>query len=198
MNGKSEIGDGKQRLLDAAQQLFHERGYRAVTMQDIAREMGIRQASLYYHVPQGKEQLFVEVTQRSFEQHRQGLQSALDQAGSSLESRLLAAAHWFTSQPAMNLLGMMHADMPALSDANHQQLNRLAAESLFHPLTQTFAAAIQRGEIRPMQPDLLAGAFLALMDGIAYSSNHQPGTPPRGVMAEGIISILLDGLRLRN
>lgn len=198
MNGRSEISDGKQRLLDTAQQLFHERGYRAVTMQDIAQAMGMRQASLYYHVPQGKEQLFVEVAQRIFAQHCQALQSALGQAGADLESRLRAAAHWFNSQPAMNLLGMMHADVPALSNANHQQLNRLAAESLFEPLTQTFAAAIQQGEIRPMQPDLLAGAFLALMDGIAYSSDHQPNTPPRGVMAEAIISTLLDGLRPRN
>lgn len=197
MNQQVDIRAGKQRLLDTAQQLFHERGYRAVTMQDIAREMGIRQASLYYHVPEGKEQLFVEVIGRTFAQHRQGLQAAIDQAGPGLEAALRAAAHWFVSQPAMNLLGMMHADMPALSQANHRQLNQWAAAALFDPLAAVFEVAVRRGEIRSAQPDLLAGMFLALMDGIAYSSDHQPGTPPRAAMAEAVISILLDGLRPR-
>jgi hypothetical protein len=87
--------------------------------------------------------------------------------------------------------------MPALSEDNHRRLNTLAAQSLFQPLTAVFTAAVARGEIRPMQPDLMAGAFLALMDGISYSSEHQPGTPPRAIMAEGIISMLLDGLRPR-
>lgn len=197
MNDSNAISDSRQRLLDTAQALFHERGYRAVTMQDIANELGIRQASLYYHVPQGKEQLFVEVATRGFEQHRLGLQAALDQAAPTLEAHLLAAAQWFSSQPSMNLLGMMHADMPALSDENHRQLNQLAARCLFEPVSAAFEAAVDREEIRPMQPDLMAGAFLALMDGIAYSSDHQPDTPPRQVMAEAIISVLLDGLRPR-
>ena len=197
MTENSAISDSRQRLLDTAQALFHERGYRAVTMQDIAHELGIRQASLYYHVPRGKEQLFVEVATRGFEQHRLGLQAALDQADLALEAQLRAAAHWFSSQPSMNLLGMMHADMPALGDENHLHLNHLAAQCVFQPLAGVFEAAVDRGEIRPMQPDLLAGAFLALMDGIAYSSEHQPGTPPRQIMAEAIISMLLDGLRPR-
>jgi AcrR family transcriptional regulator len=198
MNDFTAQSESRQRLLDAAQALFHERGYRAVTMQDIARELGIRQASLYYHMPEGKEQLFVEVASRSFEQHRQGLETALAQAPAELEAQLHAAASWFAAQPAMNLLGMMHADMPALSEGNHQRLNRLAAYCLFEPIAAVFAEAIARGEIRPVQPDLLAGSFLALMDGVSYSSQHQPGTPPRHIMANAIISLMLDGLRPRN
>lgn len=198
MNDFSAISDSHHRLLDTAQALFHERGYRAVTMQDIARELGVRQASLYYHVPDGKEQLFVEVIRRSFEQQRLGLEAALLRAGSDLESQLRAAGAWFANQPPMNLLGMMHADMPALSAENHNKLNRLAAYCLFEPLAAVFAEAIARDEIRPLAPDLLAGSFLALMDGVSYSSEHQPGTPPRAIMVEGIISLLLDGLRPRH
>lgn len=198
MTDLSATSDSRQRLLDTAQALFHERGYRAVTMQDIARTLGMRQASLYYHVPDGKEQLFVEVARRSFEQHRVGLQAALDSAGHDLESQLRAAAAWFSTRPSMNLLGMMHADMPALSAANHRTLNGLAAYCLFEPIAAVFAEAIARGEIRAMAPDLLAGSFLALMDGVSYSSEHQPGTPPRHVMAEAIISLILDGLRPRD
>lgn len=197
-NSSSAPTDSRQRLLDTAQALFHERGYRGVTMQDIARQLGIRQASLYYHVPDGKEQLFVEMAMRNFEQHRIGLQAALDRADDNLEAQLRAAAGWFTAQPPMNLLGMMHADMPALCPENHRRLTLFAAHCFFEPIAAVFAEAMARGEIRLMQPDLLAGSFLALMDGVSYSAQHQPGTSPRRVMAEATISLILDGLRPRD
>lgn len=197
-NGTHEaVSHARQRLLDTAQGLFHQRGYRAVTMQDIAAELGVRQASLYYHVPEGKEQLFVEVAERSFEQLGQGLQQALAEAGPDIAAQLEAAARWFSAQPPMSLLGMMHADMPALSWTNQRRLERVAYACLFEPMASTFRAAGERGQIRAMQPDLLAGSFLALMDGVAYSSQHQPGTPPRQVMAEAMVSLLMDGLRPR-
>ncbi len=198
MNDLTAISNSRQKLLDTAQALFHERGYRAVTMQDIAHDLGMRQASLYYHVPDGKEQLFVEVTKRNFEQHRIGLHTALEQAGNDLECQLGAAAGWFAAQPSMNLLSMMHAEMPALSEENHRRLSRLAAYCFFEPIAALFAEAMARGEIRLMQPDLLAGSFLALMDGVSYSADHQPGTPPRHIMAEAIVSLMLDGLRPRS
>lgn len=195
MNNYVNLSDSRQRLLDTAQALFHERGYRAVTMQDIARELGVRQASLYYHVPDGKEQLFVEATKHTFELHRHGLASAIERAGDGVEARLRAAAGWFAQQPPMSLLGMMHADMPALSEDNHRRLNQFAAYCFFEPIAAIFAEAMARGEIRLMQPDLLAGSFLALMDGVSYSAQHQPGTPPRHIMSNAIVSLMLDGLR---
>lgn len=192
------ISDSRRRLLDTAQELFHQRGYKAVTMQDIARELGIRQASLYYHVPDGKEQLFVEVAARSFEQHRRGLHSAMSVAGPTLEDQLRAAAGWFASQPPISLLGMMHADMPALSQENTGRLEALAYRCLFDPIAAAFRAAVSRGEIRPLPADLLAGSFLALLDGISYASVRQAGAPPREAMADTVVSMVLDGLRPRD
>lgn len=51
----------RENLLDTAEQLFTSRGYTAVTLKDIAKALGIKQASLYYHFPLGKEDLYVEV-----------------------------------------------------------------------------------------------------------------------------------------
>lgn len=190
-------GSSRDRVLDTAQQLFHERGYQSVTMKDIARELGMRQASLYYHVPDGKEQLFVEVAARTFDLHRQGLETALAASAPDLEAQLLAAAAWFASQPPMYLLSMMHIDMPALSRFNTEELSAVAYRSLFHPLNAAFQAAIDGGQIRNVQPELLSGAFLALIDGLAYTSENQPTAPPRDIMAKELISVLLDGLHPR-
>ncbi|MBZ0309485.1 MAG: TetR/AcrR family transcriptional regulator, partial [Anaerolineae bacterium] len=52
-----------------AEHLFAERGYTAVTLRDIAEAVGLRHASLYHHVPGGKEALFIEVTERTMKRH---------------------------------------------------------------------------------------------------------------------------------
>jgi AcrR family transcriptional regulator len=89
-------------VLQIAERLFSERGYAAVTLRDIADELGIRQASLYYHAPDGKEELFVRVTEHSLERHRRGLEKVIVEADSNLREQLQAAARWLLSQPSID------------------------------------------------------------------------------------------------
>jgi AcrR family transcriptional regulator len=191
-----EVKDSTQRILDVAEALFMDRGYSAITLRDIADELGIKQASLYYHFPEGKEQIFVAMAQRLFERHREGLESALLHAGADLRAQLGAVAHWFSSQPPVKILGMFHSDIPALSHDHTQLLEWTARDSMYMPLRKAFVAAQERGEIRPTHPDLLAGSFLWLMDGLSYGQTKL-GAPAREVMANDLISVLMDGLRPR-
>jgi AcrR family transcriptional regulator len=190
-----EISDSRQRVLDAAEQLFVEHGYKAITLRDIADELGIKQASLYYHFPGGKEQLFMAMAERLFQRHREGLTAAL--AGNrDLQGQLRGAAHWFGSQRPMNMLGMFHADIPALGPEQQGALYAVALESIYYPLRSAFVAAQERGEIRLMHPDMLAGSFLWLMDGLNYGQTRF-GAPPRERMVDELVALLLDGLRPR-
>src|SRR3546814_19117945 len=43
------MSDMRSQLLDTAARLFAERGYKAVSMRDIAKLVGVTQATLYYH-----------------------------------------------------------------------------------------------------------------------------------------------------
>ena len=191
-----EVKDSTQRILDAAEALFMDRGYSAITLRDIADELGIKQASLYYHFPAGKEQIFVAMADRLFERHREGLEQALAGAPQDLADQLRAVAHWFSSQPPVKILGMLHADIPALSRDHVDHLEAIAREAMYLPLRRAFVAAQERGEIRRTHPDLLAGSFLWLMDGLSYGQTRL-GAPPRAVMADDLISVLMDGLRPR-
>ena len=192
-----EVKDSTQRILDVAEALFMDRGYSAITLRDIADELGIKQASLYYHFPAGKEQIFVAMAERLFERHREGLQTALHDADLNLNSQLHAVAHWFSSQPPIKILGMFHADIPALSRDHVRRLEEMARDAMYMPLRKAFVAAQERGEIRPTHPDLLAGSFLWLMDGLSYGETRF-GAPSRAVMADDLISVLMDGLRPRS
>ena len=90
----------------------------------------------------------------------------------------------------------LHADIPALNRGPLLDLGPLARRGWSLPLRRAFTAAQGRSEIRACHPDLLAGSFLWLMDGLSYGQTRL-GAPPRSVMADDLISILLDGLRPR-
>ncbi len=189
-----KTSDAKERVLDAAEMQFHLHGYKAVTMQEIADALGMRQASLYYHVPQGKEQLFVQVVERRLARHQQGLCQAILAAPVDLRDQLAAALNWFSSQPPVNFLVMMQSDMPLLSVENQAYLTQLAYRATFGPIRQLFVDAQSRGEIRVTDVDTLAGFMLAIIDGMSYIHGHQPGAPPTAQMIDTILSILLEGL----
>ncbi len=165
-------------------------------MRDIAEELGIKQASLYYHFPEGKEQLFIAMAERLFHRHREGLSEALMAAGPLLRDQLHAAAAWLGSQRPVRFMGMMHADLAALSPDHKEHLDQVAYAAMFVPLRERFCAAQACGAIRPMHPDMLAGWFLWLMESLSYGESRM-GAPPRDVMSNDLISMMLDGLRPR-
>ncbi|MCB0152930.1 MAG: helix-turn-helix transcriptional regulator, partial [Caldilineaceae bacterium] len=57
-----ETVDSRAAILAAAQRLFVERGYRGISMREIAEAVGMTKAALYYHF-RDKEQLFVALLQ---------------------------------------------------------------------------------------------------------------------------------------
>jgi TetR/AcrR family transcriptional regulator, cholesterol catabolism regulator len=185
--------NARERVLSVAEMLFRQRGYNVVTMRDIAEEVGIRQASLYYHFP-SKEQLFITVIEQVFERHHHGLHQAIGTAGSDLRAQLHAASGWFISQPPIHFLSLMHTDMPTLSEAEIQRLSLIAQKSIFDPIVQAFIVAQEQGHIREVKPNLLAGFFLSIIDGINYAS-ALPEASSREVMVSEMVSVLLDGLQ---
>ena len=58
--------DTRDRVLQVAQALFAERGYRGTSLRDIAKRIGIKAPSLLHHFP-SKQQLYIAVLDRMFE-----------------------------------------------------------------------------------------------------------------------------------
>lgn len=189
-----DLHNPRQRVLDAAEALFMQRGYNAIALRDIADALGIKQASLYYHFPGGKEELYVAVAERVFANHYAGVAEALK--GETLEEQLHAVAEWFAGQRQICLLGMIHADLPALQPQHTQSVQMAAMMGIFRPLSEAFGAAMARGEIVQHNPHLLAGAFLSLLDGLMIAQ-LMGNAPDRSAVAGQLISVLLDGVRPR-
>ncbi|HEU5012930.1 MAG TPA: TetR/AcrR family transcriptional regulator [Roseiflexaceae bacterium] len=186
--------DARERVLNAAERLFLARGYAGVSMRDIAEDLGVRQATLYYHVPQGKDQLFLDVLDRNLARHRAGLEAAIRTAGPSLRDQLHAIVHWLVSQPPVDLLRLLRLDRAALPPDDGQRLLDSAHQSLILPIAQVFRGAQERGEIRGVNAMMLAGSLLAMLDWLSFPIEAQYTTPPPRVMADELVDTLLDGL----
>ena len=188
--------EARERVLQQAEQLFGERGYAAVTLRDIAAGLGIRQASLYHHVPGGKEALYIEVTERNMRRHHQGLALALAQA-EGMRAQLRAAARWLLSQPPMNLSRMIRSDLPAIAQAHADRLLAISYETLFAPLEGALSRAVERGDVRAHNPILLAATFISLIEGLWDAYGGRTDERQRDKLAGELIDVLLDGLHPR-
>jgi AcrR family transcriptional regulator len=56
----------KEKILESAKKLFSDYGYSSVSMSEIAKEVKITKAALYYHF-KSKKEIYLEVIQESFE-----------------------------------------------------------------------------------------------------------------------------------
>ena len=191
----NETSESREQLLRVAEGLFSERGYTAVTLKDIAERLGVRQAALYYHVPQGKEQLFMEVMRRNFQRHRAGMEQAVGSAAPNLAAQLTAIALWLVGQPPLGLARLARSDLPALSPEHARELTELGQESLIAPLERVLAAAYARGETRLLDGSMTAAVFLSMVDTV-HEMYHAKAVS-REVLARDVVEMLAQGLLRR-
>jgi AcrR family transcriptional regulator len=195
-----EISDAKARVLEAAETLFHTRGYKAITLRDIANQVGLNHASLYHHVPGGKEALYVEVMERTFRKHQSHLEEAIREAGKDLRAQLQAASRWMLSQPPIDFTRMMLSDMTAISKSASKRLSMSAYVAFMSPFEKAFLTAYQAGQIGMISDArILAGSMLAIIQSV-HSVPLEPHhtSVSKQSMVDEMVDVLLDGLRRRN
>ena len=187
--------DAHQEVLAAAERLFAARGYLGVTLRDIADALGMRQASLYYHAPEGKEQLFEEAFLLRLRAFDQRFAEVLATVPVSLPGQLEAIATWLLGQPPLDVLRLYRSDLPALHPERAERLGQRAHDTFLAPLERLFDAAVTRGEVRRMNAKLLATSYLSTIE--AIHDLHRLTGQPQAALATEAISVLLEGLQPR-
>ena len=84
--GRAAAGVGRERVLEAALELFARQGIRATSLQAIADHLGITKAAIYHHFP-AKDQMVVEVLRAGLRQLDDAVADAMatDDAGSRVD-----------------------------------------------------------------------------------------------------------------
>ena len=80
MTRGEEKKDTSTKILSAAEELFAEMGFDAVSMRDIAQMAGVNKALVFYHHT-SKEELFEKVLERYYQSQRDALSKAADIEG---------------------------------------------------------------------------------------------------------------------
>ena len=180
----------RDRIIRIAERLFFSRGFSSVSLHEICANVKIKSASLYYHFPGGKEDLYLEVVRVRTAEFRKALES-IALSNKDLRSILLAFGHWYITQPPMNMILIAEVDMPFLTPRGRELLESYVAEALFEPLGQLFMNCAH--EIRvDAKPQLLVSTFNVLLFSINASAK-MGGDAPK-VLVDFMVTIFMNGV----
>ncbi len=185
----------RDQILDAAAQIFRQKGYHAASMQDIAAAVNLQKASLYHHVSSKQEILL----------------ALLDQALELLFERISEVSNQSLA-PDEKLRRMMRAYLKAMTDhfdlATVLLLEHRSLEPKLHarhiPNRDRFEAlwrdvineGLDAGAFQCSDPALTARGLLGVMNWTItwYRPN---GALTIEQIADQFASLFLDGLRRR-
>lgn len=121
----------RDRILDIAQRLIQSRGYNGFSFNDLAKELGIRTASIHYHFPT-KTDLGVALLRRYRERFRQELAWISSNGENSVSSLARFAALFestFKTDSQLCLCGMLGAEVASLPKQLAAEVERFFGET---------------------------------------------------------------------
>ena len=185
--------DSRDQILASAQRLFMEQGFRGISMRQIAEQVGLTKAALYYHF-RDKEDLFVAIVERYLNRTAELLDMASAE-GHDSRSRLSAIVHAILTQPVEEraILRLASQELSNISPAARSQFLVLYHEKFIGRLTALIDDGMADGELRAMDPRLATWTLLGMM----YPYFHP--SPSTGFFMDNdqidaLVSIYFDGL----
>jgi AcrR family transcriptional regulator len=189
-----EVGDGNARaaILSAAQSLFQRRGYAAVSVSDIANEIGITKAAVLYYFPT-KADLYAAVMRGVLMGIQFGIRAMTTAPGPVSEKLGRLATYAMVSlESNADLDAMMRDADEHLDPAQREELNQAHA-AIIAALAELMNDGMATGELAPGNPHLVALAFWHLLSGFAGRSGADLGDQDRGEIAATLVDLFLNG-----
>lgn len=183
--------DRKTEIMQVASRLFRERGYSAVTMRDLATEIGIKAASLYNHIS-SKQQILSEIIFVIAEEFTDGIEGiAAMNADASTKLKAVVAQHiTLTSE---NPFGMaaLNNDWMHLEDKLEYYLQlRNQYEKRFREIV---LAGQQSGELKGVSHEILLFSILSTLRNL-YLWIPKKDDLKKDKLIEDLSEILLQGV----
>jgi TetR/AcrR family transcriptional repressor of lmrAB and yxaGH operons len=156
-------GDGdstRNRILETAGRLFSEKGYQGTGLQDIVNSGKIPKGSLYFHFPDGKEQIALEAMQTAADLYRERIDKAVASAELGKNNSIHAA---FTALRSylVNSEFKMGCPVASLAQADAPLAIREQAARIYQSWEQDIQSFVAPMKLEKGQ----ATAILAVMEG---------------------------------
>lgn len=133
------FGDKRERLLRAAARCFNEKGYSGTSLKDVAVQLGLTDAAIYYYID-GKRQLVYECYMRAADIGQRTLAEAIAEGGNGFDTarrylELHVAAHCGDEGP----IAIM-SEIPSLEPGHREEILRRSRQH-----SRDFEAVLRRG-----------------------------------------------------
>ncbi|HEY3991297.1 MAG TPA: TetR family transcriptional regulator, partial [Ktedonobacteraceae bacterium] len=168
---KEEAAVTRARLLEAALESFHAKGYAATTLDDIARQAGITRGAIQWHFG-SKAELYNTLVSENYEHAAEAFKEMYEAKGTPYQKLRLILVKWlgYAEEDAkfrsMLELVMLKTEVsPELAGGMQKKIQGNQASIAF--FADLIRLGIESGEIRPeVHPEVAAFAALGLINGV--------------------------------
>lgn len=163
----------KERILQAALDIFADRGYEGARMEKIASRVGINKASLYFYF-KSKEDIFRELFDTILCRYQLFIREVIKASkGLGCRQRLMVIYQKYLeynlNNPEMAFWNRIYYSAP---DIMRDEIIRATSDSktaFISDLTEVMVEGIQKRELKPMEPHNMATTFYYLITCIDLS-----------------------------
>jgi AcrR family transcriptional regulator len=184
----------RQAVLQAAAQLFNERGFHATSLDDIAARLNVSKPTLYYYV-KNKDEILLQCVSQGLEMTLEGIEASRVAGGNAVD-QLRACMQAYTDivmQPfGMCLIRVGDEEVP---EPSRTELRRMKSE-IDLAFRRLVAQGVEEGSLQPCDPKMTAFVIAGALSWIGRW--YQPGgeyTPDQ--ISQQCIATLCSGVLRR-
>src|SRR3954454_15097537 len=184
--GRTPGGDAREELLEAAAQVFAEKGFQAASVEEIAARAGFSKGAVYWHFDRKDDLFFALLEERVDRRVREaGAQFEAAPAEQDMASQADVLLAWLVSQQR-NLVLLQGEDCLLAARDPRLRARYTAPQA---ELPRAYARAIEarfehKGDPPPAAPERIATALIAAMQGLALEKLVDPEAVPAHLPGE--------------
>ena len=188
-------GTARERLLDAAAEVFAERGYRASSVEDIATAAGLTKGAVYWNFD-SKEDVFFALIEERVDHRARELMGVTEHAPREAATAPLISrgvSSFADEQQALVLLLHEYWSLAVRDDDLRVALRGAPGIAACTPRAGALSPARTTGVPLTVPAESLAAGIIALATGVAQERIADPAGVSEDLLGE-MLSLLYDGL----
>jgi AcrR family transcriptional regulator len=182
----------RRALIDAAAEVFVERGYEAATLDDMAARAGLTKGAVYSNFKSKADLAFAVLDERVSKPliellgmlDRSDGADQIELRSESLGSALDAMEPWFVLDLEFTTHALRSRELLARLQEREKQLRRMAAERISE-------MSSAKGRRSSVDAEALVVAMTSVTDGIALARLKDRGAVPEDLLSRLIVGVLL-------
>lgn len=182
----------KEEIIKIAARLFYEKGYKTVSMRDIATAMDIKAASLYNHI-KSKQEILSEIILKVAEEFTIGMENVVGENSSAIKKiEKVIELHIDITVNHSEALAALNNDWIHLEKADLLAFVKMK-EDYEENFRKIIKHGIDTGEIKPFHPEVILFSILSTLRTL-YLWYQKRGKVDINILKKDMVSVLIKGI----